>query len=120
MNPEQILEALKAIFVLVWSFVGVKFLVSHILINVVVAGSAALKSGNFLFSKLGEFLTKKLLPFVAVYVIAKAVGIEAGLEWLAPAVWVLIEGMLTANLLDNLSTLGIPLPGILKRFVVKE
>ena len=120
MDQQQILEALKAFFALVWSFAGVKFLVSHVLINVVAAGSAALKSGDFLFSKLGEFLTKKLLPFVAVYAIAKAVGMEAGLEWLAPAVWVLIEGILTANLLDNLNTLGVPLPSVLKRFTVKE
>ena len=69
-------------------------------------------------SKLVEFLTKKLLPFVAVYVIAKVFGDEAGLAWLAPAVWAIVETTLTANLMDNLGKLGVPLPAALARVLV--
>lgn len=93
-----------------WSLAGVKFLTSHVAINVVVAVAAALQAGDFQLGKLAEFLWRKLLPLVLVYGAVKAVGIDAGLDFLAPIVFGLIELALLSDLTDNLARLGIPLP----------
>ena len=114
-DPQTVLQFLTAMLALIWSYAGVKMLVGQVLINVVVALAAAQKSGTLDFSKLAEFLTKKLLPFVAVYVVCKVFGESAGLIWLAPAVWTIIEATLAANLIDNLGRLGVPLPEALAR-----
>lgn len=117
MNPQDILSFLKSFVVLIWSFTGVKIIIGNILVNVVVALAAAQYTGSLDLSRLSEFLTKKLLPFVAVYAICKVFGESAGLPWLAPATWAIIEVTLAANLIDNLGRLGIPLPNGLARIV---
>jgi len=114
-DPKTVLEFLTATLALIWSYAGVKILVGNVLINVVVALAAAQKTGTLDLSKLAEFLTKKLLPFIAVYVVCKVFGESAGLIWLAPATWTIIEATLAANLIDNLGKLGVPLPEALAR-----
>jgi phage-related holin len=114
-DPQAILAFLKATLALIWSYAGVKVIVGHILINVVVALAAAQYTSSLDLSKLSEFLTKKLLPFIAVYVVCKVFGEGAGLPWLAPAVWTIIDATLAANLIDNLGKLGVPLPEALAR-----
>lgn len=120
MDPQAILEFLKGLVVLVWTFAGVRVIVGHTLINVVVALAAAQATGEINLSKLGEFLIKKLLPNVAVYVMVKAFGEAAGLAFLAPVVWAAIEASLIGDLLDNWTRLGLPLPEALARVVVKD
>jgi phage-related holin len=110
MNPQNVLDFLKAALALIWGYTAVKVIVSHIMINLVVALAAAQKNGDLDLSKLAEFLTKKLLPFVAAYVVCNVFGEYAGLPWLAPAIWTIIEATLSANLIDNLGKLGVPLP----------
>jgi len=118
-NPQELLETIKAVLSLVWSFDGVKVIVGHTLINVVVAVAAAVKDGNFNLSRLSEFLVKKLLPYVSVYAIVKAFGEAAGLAALGPVVWGMIEASLAGDLADNLAKLGVPMPEAFKRLVVK-
>lgn len=119
-DPQAVLAFLKATLALIWSYAGVKIIVGHVLINVVVALAAAQYTNALDLSKLAEFLTKKLLPFVAVYAVCKAFGDSAGLPWLAPATWTIIEATLAANLIDNLGKLGVPLPDALARVTVRK
>lgn len=109
------MDIILEVITTVWGYVGVKVLVSHVLINVVVALAAAGKLDELSLSKVSGFLTKKLLPYVAVYVVAKVFGESAGLAWIAPAVWVVIEATLTGDLTDNLSKLGLRMPQVLTK-----
>ena len=68
------------------------------------------ESDGFQFSKLLDFLGKKLAPFVIVYGVAKWFGADAGLEQLSLAVWLVIEATLAADLAENLARLGVPVP----------
>ncbi len=120
MDPREILEYVKELVELIWSFDGVKVIVAHTTINVVVAIAAAVTSGTFELAKIAQFLVKKLLPYVAIYFIVKAFGMAAGLEWLGPVVWAAIETSLAGDLADNLVKLGLPLPDGIKRIVVKS
>jgi phage-related holin len=119
MDPQALLESIKELVLLVWAFDGVKVIVGHVVINVAFAIAAAVYTGTFELAKVGEFLSKKLLPFVAVYFVLKAFGEAAGLGYLAPVVWAAIEASLTGDLVDNLVKLGLPLPEGLKRLIVK-
>ena len=119
-DPQSVLAFLKATLALIWSYAGVKVITGHVLVNVVVALAAAQYTSSLDLSKLVEFLTKKLLPFLGVYAICKIFGEDAGLPWLAPAVWTIIEATLASNLLENLNRLGVPLPDALARVVVKR
>lgn len=114
------MEILKEILIWLWTLAGVRFLVGHTCINVVVAVMAAVRDeeDGFQVKRLLEFLGKKLLPYVLVYGTAKYFGMDAGLEWLAPAVWVLIEATLAADLAENLERLGVPLPESVSRVLV--
>lgn len=119
MDMREVFEAIKAFLLVVWAFDGVKVIVGHTIVNVVVAIAAALVTGEFELARVGEFLVKKLLPFVAIYFIVKAFGAAAGLEWLGPVAWTAIETSLTGDLADSLVRLGLPLPDGVKRLVVK-
>lgn len=106
------MDNLQEIALWLWSLDGVKFIVGHTLVNVAVAISAAVRdeSDGFQFARLLDFLGKKLTPYVLVFGVAQWQGADAGLDWLAPAAWVLIEVTLTADLADNLKRLGVPVP----------
>jgi len=97
----------------VWNYTGVKFIVCHVAINVIVAVAAALHTKTFDFKKLLDFLTQKLAPYVLAFYAAKLLGIAGGIEWLAAPVWVLIETVLSTDLLGSLKQLDVPLPGFL-------
>ena len=87
--------------------------------HLAVAVAASLKVGEFNFSRLAEFLTKKLAPYVLVYAAAMILGEAAGLVALAPLALTAIELALWGDLVDNLVKLGLKLPGTIKRFIVK-
>lgn len=114
------MDIIKELIEQALSYPEVKFLVCHIVINLVVALAAALKIGDFSLHKVAEFLTKKLLPYVLVYFVVRIAGDAAGLGALALVAWGAIEAALVGDLLDNLSRLGLPLPDGLKRAVTKR
>jgi len=118
--PQNVLEFLTAFVLQAWSYAGVKIIVCHTLINVVVAIAVALKSNSFELGRVGEFLIRKLAPYVLVYYVVKVAGDGAGVAFLAPLVWTVIEATLTGDLLDNWEKLGLPLPSAIQRFVVKR
>lgn len=101
---------LTSLVMLAWSYAGIKFVVSHILINLGFAVAAARVTGTFDSDKLVDFLTKKLLPYGAAYLLIKLFGQGAGLEYLAAPILVFIEYTLTGNLVDNLEKMGLPIP----------
>lgn len=114
-----VIEFLKNLVLAVWSFDGVKFIVLHVVINLVVAVAAALKTKTFSLSKIGDFLISKLAPYVAIYVVVKLFGDEVGLGALAPLTWAVITATLLGDLGDSLTQLGLQLPETIRRFVVK-
>lgn len=116
---QSVIEFLRNAAIVIWGFDGVKFITLHVLINVVVAVAASAKTRTFSLSKLGDFLISKLLPFVAVYVVAKIFGDEIGLSALAPAAWAVITATLLGDLGDSLAQLGLNLPQSIKQFIIK-
>ena len=114
------LETLRSILLNAWAYDGIKVIVCHTLINVVVALAAALKSNTFELGRVGEFLIRKLAPYVGVYYAIKLAGDAAGLAFLAPITWAAIEATLTGDLLDSWTKLGLPLPDSIQRLVVKR
>jgi phage-related holin len=114
---DAVFAQVLAVLASVWSFAGVKVLVSHVALNVVLAVAAGLKAGEFTFAKLAEFLSRKLLPFVGVYYASIALGEAAGLGFIAPTVWTVITLTLAANTVENLAALGLPIPDVLLNLV---
>jgi hypothetical protein len=96
--------------VFVWGVWFVKVLVYHTLLNLGVGIAASIYTNEFNVGKLGEFLYRKLLPFVIVLVFAEALAPTAGVAWLGEAVWALIELKLVGDLADSLKKLGVPIP----------
>ena len=105
--------------VALWMMSSVQFIVYHVLLNVAVALAAAIRTGEFKFYKVGEFLYKKLLPFVLVYAVARGLGETANQGWLAVTVLGLIEMALAADLVENLALLGVPIPEAVLKLVNK-
>jgi len=103
-----------------WGLGGVKAIVAQTLLNVVIALAAATKTDSLNIKKLGEFLHRKLLPYVAVYIAAKAFGVSAGVEWVAPIAYVAIFTTLTGDMLDNLIGLGLPIPEQVQRLLLSK
>jgi hypothetical protein len=116
MTSEEILKFLLDI----WNVPGVAFIVSHIIVNVVVAVAAAVHTGTFELAKIGKFLTEKVLPYVTVYYIVLLLGEATGLDALAPAVFAVIEAALVGDLADSLLRLGLPLPVGVARLIRKR
>lgn len=98
---------------LAWSGWMLKVLVAHVLVNVVVAYAVTIATGTFKMSKMWEFLYRKLLPLVAIYVTINIVSeYVTELTWatgLTTATWAAMEAMLTSDLADNLEQLGLKL-----------
>jgi len=120
MSPQVSFEALQKFMLLLWSFAGVRVLVGHIAVNVAMAVAAAQVRGDFELGRVGEFLFKKMLPYVAVYAAVKAFGDAAGLAFLAPVVWATIEASLVGDLMDSMARLGLQWPEPVARLVVKK
>lgn len=97
-------------FALMWSYAVVKFLVAHIAFNVLVAIATSIYTNTFCLGKTGEFLYRKLLPYLIVFGGGAALGEAANLTEITVVTFIGIELMLFADLADNLKKLGIPIP----------
>ena len=104
------LEWLKDLFLSIWAIREVRFTVYHILLNFVVALAAAVRTNTFEFAKVGEFLYRKLLPFLMVFAASAAASEALSVQWLVTITWGLVELSLTGDMVGNLKTLGIPIP----------
>jgi hypothetical protein len=103
-----------------WGLGGVRAIVAQIVLNVVLAVAASIHQDKFDLRKIGEFLYRKVLPYVAVYVTVKATGMAAGAEWLAPVVYAAIFATLTGDMLDNLVKLGLKVPDGVQRLLLSK
>lgn len=108
MSFEDILRAL-------WNDDAVKFIVAGVALNVVVAIAAAIHVNDFQLAKLGEFLYRKLLPYLLVYAAARFLGDAAGLAGIGTAVWAIITATMIGELTANLAKLGIEMPAALTK-----
>lgn len=98
-----------------WGFWQVPFLVCHIALNVVVAVSASVYTGEFCLGKTGEFLYRKVVPYIMLFAAFAGLGEAANLGAITGTAFVALEGMLFADLLDNLKKLGLPIPDFLTK-----
>lgn len=94
---------------MVWGYWEVKFILAHIGLNVVAAGAASIYTGEFLLGKLGEFLYKKVLPYLLLFGAFAAFGQATNLGAMTGVAFAGIEAMLLADLLDNLKKVGLKL-----------
>lgn len=97
----------------VWSVINswqVYFILGHIGVNVVAAVAAAIRTGEFQLHRTGEFLYRKILPLVMVYVALALLGRIINFEAMATVAWAAIEASLLGDLLDSLHKLGLAVP----------
>ena len=118
MDIGSIMQQVGAYIASFWGIGEVQFIAGHVALNFAVALAVAITLGEFELAKFGEFLYKKLLPFVLVYIAFRALGDYSNMTALAPAVFGLIELTLITDLTDSLSK--IPafaniIPSILKK-----
>ena len=106
----EVLRWLQETALWLWGQWQVKVLVSHVLLNAVVALAATIKTGEFVLAKVPEFLYKKILPLVGVYTAFAAFGEATGQTAIATTAWGLLETALTSDLFDNLKKLGVAIP----------
>lgn len=104
------LEWLRDLLLNIWAIREVKFTVYHILLNLVVALAAAIRTGTFELAKIAEFLYRKLLPFLMVFAVSAAFAEALSIQWLVTITWGLVELSLVGDMVDNLKKLGIPIP----------
>ena len=106
---DWLLNQILALGAWIWSFGEVKFMLGHIAINVVAAVAVGIYTKTFLLGKLGEFLYRKVLPYILLYAAFAAFGEAAGLDAMRLVAFAGIEAMLAADLLDNLKKVGLAL-----------
>jgi phage-related holin len=109
-DVSNVFESIAEFFVWLWSLWYVKVLVLHVIVNVIVAVMAGIRTEKFVLAKLWEFLYRKVLPLVGVFAVFTAFGESINQPAIAPVVWILIETMLVSDLLDNLKKMGVPIP----------
>lgn len=107
--PDTIPVWLVEVFQAFAAMPEVKFLVGHILLNTIVAVAAALLTSQFDVKKFSEFLTRKITPFLLVYIGARLFGEAAGVPSLATVVLGVLESRLLVDLAENLKVLGVEL-----------
>jgi phage-related holin len=118
MNELALFGWIREAAIFIWGVWFVKVLVFHVLLNLGVGVAAAIYTNEFSFGKVGEFLYRKLLPFVLVLIFAEAFSPALGIDWLSKSVWVLIEMTLIGDLMGSLKKLGVPIPDrVSSRFV---
>ena len=117
-DSSDVLDAIRAIALQIWSFDGVKIIIASVLLNTVLAVSVAIKQRAFTFAKLADFLLD-LIPYVLVYYACRLIGEAAGFGAASTLVWILIESKLAAAVIANFGELGVQLPGSLARLVAK-
>lgn len=114
MNVEPILSAVTTFFL----STKLHIILALILIDVILAVAVALRTKTFDFTRLGEFLSTMILPYVMVYLVIHLVSnavsdvsefLGIGLD---TAIFAIITASLVAAIFDNLKNLGMNLPSV--------
>ena len=124
MEFNELFAQLELAVIALWSMTEVKFLVGSIFLNVVIAISTSIYTGEFKLYKTTEFLTRKLLPYTMIYAAARVVAGWVDIGWLSGAAFLAIEAGLLSDMLENLALVGLQngrqIPEGLLRIVSKE
>ena len=100
-------QQVLAFFALIWSYWEVKFILGHIALNVVAAIATSIYTNEFLLGKLGQFLYRKVLPYILLFAAFAAFGEATNLGGMTTVAFAGIEAMLAADLFDNLKKIGL-------------
>ncbi len=104
----------------VWEMWEVQFAVYHIAFNLLMACAGAIKTGEFELQRLSNFLYKKLLKNLVIFVAVKLFGGALGYDHIAILAWGLVEMELLADLALSLKQLGLPIPEKLMQYIKRE
>lgn len=94
----NLIQQLQIIILAAWALPEVKTIVTHSLLNFVVAVAVAVYDGSFAVNRLWEVYGRKILPYCAIYFTAAVIGSP-----LAVGVFAAIEAALLVDLTDNLA-----------------
>lgn len=99
---------------LIDAFAGtqVQIIVILIALDVVAGILASVTKKEFRFGKVAQFMKKPILAYVFGFAVVRMVGVAIpSLNFLVPAVFLLIAVAVGASIFRNLYRLGLPLPG---------
>lgn len=124
MDYLELFEELRLAAIALWAMPEVKFLVGSVFLNVIIAISASIYTGEFKLYKTVEFLYRKLLPYTLIYAGARVVAGWVDIGWLSGTAFVAIEAALLSDMIENLALVGLKrgqrVPEGLLRVVSKE
>ncbi len=107
---DWLLNQVLAALAWIWSFGETKFILGHIALNVVAAVAVGIYTKEFLLGKLGQFLYRKVLPYLLLFAAFAAFGEAAGLGAMRGVAFAGIEAMLASDLFDNVKKVGLKIP----------
>jgi phage-related holin len=110
LDGNQFLNMVAAAVYGLWSDPVVWVIIIHILINTLLSVLNAINKGWFTLNKFWEFLYKKILPALGVYIVFSVLGAPVGWGGFHLVVGLLIESWLIASTLQTLKEMGLPIP----------
>ena len=110
------LQTLAAAF---FADIGVKSIISAVLLALLLSVLVAWRKGQFTFYRLPDFL-KDQLPYAAIYFALKLFAEQAGWGAVVPLAFSLIMLKFGSSVLDSLAALGVPIPESLLNLVKKQ
>lgn len=110
------LQTLAAAF---FADVGVRSIISAVLLALFLSVLVAWRKGEFTFYRLPDFL-KDQLPYAAIYFALKLFAEGAGLGAVVPVAFGLIMLKFSSSVLDSLAALGVPIPEAVLELVRKS
>lgn len=104
MNPYAILE-------MVYAHPHVKYLTALLVANLLLGVVASFLSGDFKFSKVGDWLVKRLLPLFAGYGAAALIAeVNPDLTQLRDVAFYTLTATMLGFIAANLKEFGVPIP----------
>ena len=110
------LQTLAAAF---FADVGVRSIISAVLLALLLSVLVAWRKGQFTFYRLPDFL-KDQLPYAAIYFALKLFAEQAGWGAVVPVAFGLIMLKFSSSVLDSLAALGVPIPEAVLELVRKS
>lgn len=96
----------------IWALREVQVVVGLTVINFIVAVMAAVRTGEFEWVKLKDFLIKDVLAYMGVFAVTKAFEGYAGISGTSTVVAGVLSVSMLARLAENLKKFGVSLPNL--------